>query len=249
MRSSPNPDGTSSPASRGASRTRSARSRPSGSSRRPAALRRRGHLAPGGPGDPGRSRVAAAPPDLPRGQGPGADGGDRAARRGAGRPRRPRSRRSRRRGRDTEASLSAAETEIDAELAEVTEARADARRAGVGRARGRVRAAAPVSTDGVAVAKLLTATCQGCFLSLAPAEIDEIRRAPADASSTAPTADVCWSDDPLVRRGQLRVRVVGLPQPRPRLPAGDAGVDPAGRRGGVRRTRACSTRCSPRWRC
>jgi predicted nucleic acid-binding Zn-ribbon protein len=34
---------------------------------------------------------------------------------------------------------------------------------------------------GVAVSKLAHGTCQGCFLTLAAAELDEIKRAPADA--------------------------------------------------------------------
>jgi hypothetical protein len=34
--------------------------------------------------------------------------------------------------------------------------------------------------DGVAVARLLGATCTGCNLSLAAAELDRARRAPAD---------------------------------------------------------------------
>jgi len=81
---------------------------------------------------------------------------------------------------ETEASLSAAESEIDAELTQVTAARA-----------ALVAAVSPPLVaeyerlrpqyGGVAVAKLAHGTCQGCFLTLAPAEIDELRREPADA--------------------------------------------------------------------
>ena len=79
----------------------------------------------------------------------------------------------------TKAALIAAETAVDAELASNAEAR--------------VGLAASVSPEmlksyeelrpqygGIAVARLAGSTCQGCFLSLAAAEVDELRRRPAD---------------------------------------------------------------------
>ena len=79
-----------------------------------------------------------------------------------------------------EAALAEGEAAADAELAEVEAARA-----------GLVaQVPAPLLAEyerlrpmmgGVAVAKLQGTTCQGCFLSLASAEVDEIRRQPADA--------------------------------------------------------------------
>jgi len=81
---------------------------------------------------------------------------------------------------DLTASLAAGETEADTELGEVTAAR-DALVAQVLpdllAEYERLRPA----MGGVAVARLNGATCQGCFLSLAPAEVDEIRRRPAGA--------------------------------------------------------------------
>jgi predicted nucleic acid-binding Zn-ribbon protein len=79
----------------------------------------------------------------------------------------------------TKAALVAAEAAVDAELASIAEAR--------------VQLAASVSPEmlksyeelrpqygGIAVARLAGSTCQGCFLSLAAAEVDELRRRPAD---------------------------------------------------------------------
>ncbi len=79
-----------------------------------------------------------------------------------------------------EAALADAEQAVEAELAQVTAARAEL--------------AAQVPTEllaeyerlrpqmgGIAVARLSGPTCQGCHLTLAAAEVDEIRRRPADA--------------------------------------------------------------------
>jgi hypothetical protein len=79
----------------------------------------------------------------------------------------------------TKAALAAAQAAIDAELAAVAESR--------------IGLAAAVSPEmlksyeelrpqyeGIAIARLVGPTCQGCFLSLAAAEVDELRRRPAD---------------------------------------------------------------------
>lgn len=79
----------------------------------------------------------------------------------------------------TRAALVAAQAAVDAELAAVAEAR--------------IQLAAAVSPEmlksyeelrpqygGIAIARLVGSTCQGCFLSLAAAEVDELRRRPAD---------------------------------------------------------------------
>lgn len=79
----------------------------------------------------------------------------------------------------TKAALLAAQAAIDAELAAVAESR--------------IQLAASVSPEmlksyeelrpqygGIAIARLVGPTCQGCFLSLAAAEVDELRRRPAD---------------------------------------------------------------------
>ncbi|CAM8631091.1 COG1579 Zn-ribbon protein, possibly nucleic acid-binding [Acidimicrobiia bacterium] len=79
----------------------------------------------------------------------------------------------------TKAALVAAQAAIDAELAAVAESR--------------IQLAAAVSPEmlksyeelrpqygGIAIARLVGPTCQGCFLSLAAAEVDELRRRPAD---------------------------------------------------------------------
>ena len=76
-------------------------------------------------------------------------------------------------------ALVAAQAAVDAELAAVAESR--------------IQLAAAVSPEmlksyeelrpqygGIAIARLVGATCQGCFLSLAAAEVDELRRRPAD---------------------------------------------------------------------
>lgn len=79
----------------------------------------------------------------------------------------------------TKAALVAAQAAVDSELAAVAESR--------------IQLAAAVSPEmlksyeelrpqygGIAIARLVGATCQGCFLSLAAAEVDELRRRPAD---------------------------------------------------------------------
>jgi predicted nucleic acid-binding Zn-ribbon protein len=79
----------------------------------------------------------------------------------------------------TKAALVAAQAAVDAELAAVAESR--------------IQLAAAVSPEmlksyeelrpqygGIAIARLVGSTCQGCFLSLAAAEVDELRRRPAD---------------------------------------------------------------------
>ncbi|HEY6532814.1 MAG TPA: C4-type zinc ribbon domain-containing protein [Acidimicrobiales bacterium] len=78
------------------------------------------------------------------------------------------------------AALAAAEVDLDAELERVAEARSalvDAVPASLLAEYERLRP----QYGGVAVARLDHGTCQGCFLTLAAAEVDEIRRAPADA--------------------------------------------------------------------
>ena len=81
---------------------------------------------------------------------------------------------------DAERSLAAGEAEIDAELEGVAATRQalaervpEALLAEYERLRPQL--------GGVAVARLEGATCQGCHLSLAAAEVDEIRRLPTDA--------------------------------------------------------------------
>jgi uncharacterized protein len=81
---------------------------------------------------------------------------------------------------EAEASLAAGEAEVDAELAEVSAAR-DALVAQVPDELITEYEHLRPSFGGVAVAKLAGATCQGCHLTLAAAEVDEIRRRPADA--------------------------------------------------------------------
>jgi predicted nucleic acid-binding Zn-ribbon protein len=79
-----------------------------------------------------------------------------------------------------EAALAAGESAVDAEMEALVAARAD------------LVALVPAdliteyehlrpSFGGVAVAKLVGPTCQGCHLTLAAAEVDEIKRRPADA--------------------------------------------------------------------
>ena len=81
---------------------------------------------------------------------------------------------------EVEAALAAGEAEIDAELATITGAR-DALAASVPDTLlaeyDRLRS----QLGGVAVARLEGPTCQGCHLTLAAAEVDQIRRLPADA--------------------------------------------------------------------
>jgi predicted nucleic acid-binding Zn-ribbon protein len=77
-------------------------------------------------------------------------------------------------------ALEAAVAEVDAELDAVVAAR-EALVAQVPEALVAEYERLRSSMGGVAVAKLAGATCQGCHLSLAAAEVDEIRRQPADA--------------------------------------------------------------------
>jgi predicted nucleic acid-binding Zn-ribbon protein len=81
---------------------------------------------------------------------------------------------------EVEAALAAAEAAVAAELAEVEGARA-ALVAQVPEALLAEYEHLRPSMGGVAVAKLVGGTCQGCFLSLAAAEVDQIKRLPADA--------------------------------------------------------------------
>jgi predicted nucleic acid-binding Zn-ribbon protein len=84
-----------------------------------------------------------------------------------------------------QASLAAAETEVDDELATVSAARAalvDAVSPSLLEEYERLRP----QYGGVAVARLVNGTCHGCYLTLAPAEVDAIRRAPADALQHCP---------------------------------------------------------------
>lgn len=78
------------------------------------------------------------------------------------------------------ASLAAGEAAIDAELAEVSAAR-DSLVAQVSDELFSEYEHLRPAFGGVAVAKLSGPTCQGCHLTLASAEVDEIRRRPADA--------------------------------------------------------------------
>lgn len=82
-------------------------------------------------------------------------------------------------------SLAEAQSAIDAEIVALTDARA-----------GLVAAVPPAlveeyerirrGADGVGVARLSGSTCTGCHLSLAAAELDTIRRAPADSLAHCP---------------------------------------------------------------
>jgi predicted nucleic acid-binding Zn-ribbon protein len=81
---------------------------------------------------------------------------------------------------ETEAALIAGEAEVDTELASVAGARADLVAQVPAELIAEYESLRP-SFGGVAVAKLVGATCQGCHLTLAAAEVDEIKRRPADA--------------------------------------------------------------------
>ena len=81
---------------------------------------------------------------------------------------------------EVEAALAAGEAEIDAELASVAAARGDLVAQVPDELITEYEHLRP-SFGGVAVAKLAGATCQGCHLTLAAAEVDEIRRRPAEA--------------------------------------------------------------------
>jgi predicted nucleic acid-binding Zn-ribbon protein len=78
------------------------------------------------------------------------------------------------------AALLAAENEVDAELERVAAARLDLVAQVPAELMAEYEQLRP-SFGGVAVAKLVGATCQGCHLTLAAAEVDEIKRRPADA--------------------------------------------------------------------
>lgn len=78
------------------------------------------------------------------------------------------------------AALAAGEAEVAAELASVAAARDDLV-AQVPEALITEYEHLRPSFGGVAVAKLVGATCQGCHLTLAAAEVDEIRRRPPEA--------------------------------------------------------------------
>ena len=49
-----------------------------------------------------------------------------------------------------------------------------------------LRAAARRASGGVAVARLHGARCEGCHLEIPSAELEEVRRAPADAIVSCP---------------------------------------------------------------
>ena len=76
-------------------------------------------------------------------------------------------------------SLGAAESVVDAELAS-TRATRDAEAAHIDPATLSMYDQLRRSSDGIAIARLQGSTCQGCHLSLAPAEVDAIKRRPAD---------------------------------------------------------------------
>jgi predicted nucleic acid-binding Zn-ribbon protein len=81
---------------------------------------------------------------------------------------------------EVDASLTAAVAEVEAELESVVAAR-EGLIAQVPESLVAEYERLRPAMGGVAVAKLVGATCQGCHLSLAAAEVDEIRRRPADA--------------------------------------------------------------------
>lgn len=83
------------------------------------------------------------------------------------------------------ASLASSEVAIDGEIAAQVAARAalvEAVPAALLDEYERIRA----SAGGVVIAKLQGSTCQGCFLSLAAAEVDAIKRLPADEVVNCP---------------------------------------------------------------
>jgi hypothetical protein len=82
-------------------------------------------------------------------------------------------------GRELEASLAASEAAITAELAEVRAAR-DAAAAGVPADLWPEYDALRRTHGGVAIARLMGATCQGCHLAMSAMEVDRIRHLPAD---------------------------------------------------------------------
>lgn len=82
-------------------------------------------------------------------------------------------------------SLAAAEASIDGEIAVQAAARGalvEAVPSNLLDEYERIRAA----SGGVVIAKLQGSTCQGCFLSLAAAEVDAIKRLPADQVANCP---------------------------------------------------------------
>ena len=84
-----------------------------------------------------------------------------------------------------ETALAAAESVVDAELA-TTALRRDAAAAEIDAAALSMYDQLRRSAGGVAIARLQGSTCQGCHLSLAPAEVDAIKRQPADALVNCP---------------------------------------------------------------
>ena len=86
---------------------------------------------------------------------------------------------------EVRAAMEAAESAVDAELAHVVTARAELA-AQVGRELLDEYDRLRPPMDGVAVARLAGATCQGCHLTLAAAEVDQIRHLPADAVAHCP---------------------------------------------------------------
>lgn len=86
---------------------------------------------------------------------------------------------------ELEAELRSAEAEVDAELAMVATER-EALAATVPDTLRLTYETMRPRFGGVAVARLAGSTCQGCFLTLAPAELDRLRRAPAEEPVTCP---------------------------------------------------------------
>jgi predicted nucleic acid-binding Zn-ribbon protein len=86
---------------------------------------------------------------------------------------------------EVRAALAAAEAEIDAELATVDGARSALAAAVPEALLGEYERLRP-QYGGVAVARLAHDTCQGCFLTLAAAELEQIRKAPADVPQHCP---------------------------------------------------------------
>lgn len=76
-------------------------------------------------------------------------------------------------------ALARSESEIDAELRANAQQR-DSLASAVSPALLADYDGRRASAGGVVVARLQGSTCQGCFLSLAPAEVDELRRRPVD---------------------------------------------------------------------
>jgi predicted nucleic acid-binding Zn-ribbon protein len=81
---------------------------------------------------------------------------------------------------EVQGALAAAEASVDEELARVDGIRASLAAQVPAALLDEYERLRP-QMDGVAVARLQGGTCQGCHLTLAAAEVDEIRRLPADA--------------------------------------------------------------------